>query len=1357
MANNATEVIRYVFDVTGDAALTDAAKSLLSVGDVSDETAASIRALADEFAKVQQAKAAASSYDAVRAEQERLAESTDALGLRLKLASENESELARQLDEKKAATAAAIAAQDAYRASEDRTTAGTRAHADAVRQAKAEQREASVAYADASAVLADSTRQYTANADAQARVEAELALLASRLDSAGVDTQDLSNAQQHLAQQSQGLAAQIQALALEHDQAAQAARRAAAAEDATLSTLRESLARHGAAERATENLARARELLAQRNATANASEQQSNQTLGISATKIAALGAAALGIGSAMDLAKRGVTDLLAAASDFQNLDLQLDRKFGDQADAALDKINEFKSVIPGVQDAFLRLKSFGLDPLDGSFDAIINKSADLGGSMETLQGISLALGQAWAKEKLQGEEILQLVERGVPVWDLLSKATGKNVQELQKLSSEGKLGKDVIRALINEIGKSAEGAADALGGTLPGQINKLKQQYQDFLKAIANSGVLEYLVQQLGDVAKKVEELAQSGELQAWARSFAEGIVSTGTAIKGFVGFLLEHKEAIFALAAAWGASKLVDTTLSFGNGLVNLAKNSGAAGVGLKGLASNAGLAAGAVIYTANNLAELVDVIGELIEVNNQLARIEADAAAQRDANRSKAAAMREELAQYADQARLTTEQLSGLSAEEQQRYADSLLSAQRYWQAVKVEAAQAGDATAAAVAVEKINAYGAALEKAGADMASLGAAAKLASRDVVMEGVSALMERLSKLRAESGSTAAALAQIAKEADFKAPEAPAILAKSIKYLGVEGQATVDTLGRAMIDALAKLDAQTLGNFEANAVKALQDGKIAAGELADILDITLQASLQKLGVSANAAGAGITTTGAEMIATFKLVANNAQASGDQIGAALKAAVASASTKAELDELGANIAAAAQRGALSVGQTERAMVSLRARVRELAEEANPLADAFARLGIESQQSLDAARDSAVEAFSAIVAGAREGLASQEDVKRAWVAQAQAQLDAAKDVEPWKRATVESQIAAQASIYGTTDALEQLGIKGKDAGDEISEGMVNAKAATDDAAESARLATLGYGDLLYAANTGNEAAKKMLQATKDGTDTTSRAATGQQSFAAGIVAVGTAAAGTTAQLEGLEIASESFAAKTRANYASIANEGGHANDYLASTAAALRVEQERLEQATAAVNARYSDQVQIADLVRRAGISGTVILDQTVQQLESQKAEYADLSEQIRGPYIAAIDQAIAKVKEQEAAVKAATAARRSQGASDGAAEATTANATADAREREADAAQRTAEALRQAGSSTAVARSESTIIVKFDLGSVAGSGSGSAIDFSTASNAQISELVRRIMPEFQRQLEQALRNSGAHQ
>jgi tape measure domain-containing protein len=124
---------------------------------------------------------------------------------------------------------------------------------------------------------------------------------------------------------------------------------------------------------------------------------------------------------------------------------------------------------------------------------------------MERLNGISLAVGQAWAKQKLQGEEILQLVERGVPVWEMLEKATGKNVQELQKLSSAGKLGRDTIALLIDEIGKSSAGAAAENMSLLSGYVSNLKDSWQNFLDEVAQSGALDYAKDQLKSISDQI------------------------------------------------------------------------------------------------------------------------------------------------------------------------------------------------------------------------------------------------------------------------------------------------------------------------------------------------------------------------------------------------------------------------------------------------------------------------------------------------------------------------------------------------------------------------------------------------------------------------------------------------------------------------------------------------------------------------------------------------------------------------------------------------------------------------------------------------------------------------------------
>lgn len=237
---------------------------------------------------------------------------------------------------------------------------------------------------------------------------------------------------------------------------------------------------------------------------------------------------------SGLNLVRDGITSVLQTGDKFELLNKRLASLMGSVAggEQATKWIKQFAKDTPlevaDVTEAFALLKTYGLDPLDGTLQAVVDKNEQLGGGMERLTGIASALGQAYGKQKLQTEEILQLVERGVPVWGLLEKVTGKNTAQLQKLATEGRLGRDVIKALIAEIGKSSEGAAADAMGTLTGRVSNLKDAFSDFLDRVAKSGALDFAKRKLGEVADKIDQMDKDGRLDklatALSKAFTEG-----------------------------------------------------------------------------------------------------------------------------------------------------------------------------------------------------------------------------------------------------------------------------------------------------------------------------------------------------------------------------------------------------------------------------------------------------------------------------------------------------------------------------------------------------------------------------------------------------------------------------------------------------------------------------------------------------------------------------------------------------------------------------------------------------------------------------------------------------------------
>ncbi|MFQ2918492.1 tape measure protein [Aeromonas allosaccharophila] len=247
-----------------------------------------------------------------------------------------------------------------------------------------------------------------------------------------------------------------------------------------------------------------------------------------------------------------------------ERLDVQLKAVMGSIAGGkeASAWIQDFAKNTPlqlsEVTQVFVRLKAFGIDPMAGAMQGIVDQAFKLGGGFEEVQGISLALGQAWAKQKLQGEEILQLIERGVPVWQMLEQVTGKNTAELQKLSEAGKLGRDTISALMNEIAAQSRGAAADNMSLLSGLISNAQDNLAKFYRMVAENGALAWLKNQLASLNAEFEAMARDGRLQAWAKRLSDGFITMGETLKSLIQTLYEWRTALTVLAQAWVGLKI-------------------------------------------------------------------------------------------------------------------------------------------------------------------------------------------------------------------------------------------------------------------------------------------------------------------------------------------------------------------------------------------------------------------------------------------------------------------------------------------------------------------------------------------------------------------------------------------------------------------------------------------------------------------------------------------------------------------------------------------------------------------------------------------------------------------------------
>lgn len=537
-----------------------------------------------------------------------------------------------------------------------------------------------------------------------------------------------------------------------------------------------------------------------------------------------------------LNLVRDGIYSMLETGDQFEGMQTQLTSLMGsiEGGEKATEWIKQFTRDTPlqlqDVTEAFALLKAFGLDPMDGTLQAITDQSEKLGGGMEKLSGISSALGQAWAKQKLQGEEILQLVERGVPVWELLEKVTGKNTEQLQELSSKGKLGRDVIRDLITEIGKAAEGAAAANMSRLTGIVSNLRDVAADFLDRIAKSGALDYVKQQLLGVADAIDQMDQDGRLDQLATTLSDAFIEASEWVKRFIGDIADFDlSELSEKASAWLSdlgTKLDDARIRvqlfvapFTTLFQGLVAGFAAIGLAAVTLAKNIAdpfLAAGEAIADAFNLDSLKERItnarGEITMLQGALVnQIEQSGESIRNAwdvtTRHQVQGAREvteAVRSEADQQRMMNQALADELIDNQQRVKDAAIDAAISGTQAIADFAEAQKLIDTATTVEQLQGLRTAMLRAYQDGAI--------TQQEYAGGLGLVAEKLDAVGGEAEKTAKSLSDVIDELEDFAGVQQAIsnaktdvdiskLRTAISKLYEDGKLTVDQYNKAIKD----------------------------------------------------------------------------------------------------------------------------------------------------------------------------------------------------------------------------------------------------------------------------------------------------------------------------------------------------------------------------------------------------------------------------------------------------------------------------------------------------------------------------------------------------------------------------
>lgn len=201
---------------------------------------------------------------------------------------------------------------------------------------------------------------------------------------------------------------------------------------------------------------------------------------------------------------------------------------------------------IDGLTKSFLLLKNMGINPTSQVMSALTNQASKLGASQETLTSITMQLGQAYSKGKLQQEDMVILAERGVPIYKLLADVTGKNTSQLAEMSAKGTITRDVIDKLIIKMGEMSSGSNAVAMDTLNGKISSLSDAWHTFEDTLLNDksegfikSIVSSITETLNILSRNMSSTLddQISKAEARIKTF-EGMGGVGKAIGDYTGY---------------------------------------------------------------------------------------------------------------------------------------------------------------------------------------------------------------------------------------------------------------------------------------------------------------------------------------------------------------------------------------------------------------------------------------------------------------------------------------------------------------------------------------------------------------------------------------------------------------------------------------------------------------------------------------------------------------------------------------------------------------------------------------------------------------------------------------------------
>jgi tape measure domain-containing protein len=215
---------------------------------------------------------------------------------------------------------------------------------------------------------------------------------------------------------------------------------------------------------------------------------------------------------------------------------------------------------IDEIGNAFVKLKSAGIDPTAGALDALSNAVAAFGGDDQTFHRATVAIQQMAGKGVISMEEMRQQLGEAVPsAMTLLARAANMTMSDLVKQISLGRVASgDALNRLLIEMQLEFAGKAEAMMGTWNGLVSRLKTEWLVFAQEVGKEGLFGGAKEALLDLIN----FMGSADGKSFAADLGKGLAFVTRNLANMITLFVQNRDEIAkwasVLATAFAVVKL-------------------------------------------------------------------------------------------------------------------------------------------------------------------------------------------------------------------------------------------------------------------------------------------------------------------------------------------------------------------------------------------------------------------------------------------------------------------------------------------------------------------------------------------------------------------------------------------------------------------------------------------------------------------------------------------------------------------------------------------------------------------------------------------------------------------------------